>query len=96
MFILTEGSDLVTMLGKNGVDATRTFSNDLPEIYDVLGIEAARSLLISELNSTLSKQGVNRRHFQILADIMTASPYRHKMVSINRHGMRNTNTGVLA
>lgn len=96
MFIEAEGSDLISLLGRDGIDAQRTYCNDLPEIYDVLGVEAARQLLVSELNATLSKQGVNRRHFLILADIMMASPYHGRMVSINRHGMRNTNTGVIA
>lgn len=40
--IQTEGSDLITILGMDGIDSNRTWVNDLPEIYDVLGVEAAR------------------------------------------------------
>lgn len=94
--IRTEGSDLIKVLGLADVDPYRTVVNDLPEIYDVLGVEAARQLLISEMRNTLPSEGLNARHFAILADVMMASPSQGKMVSINRHGMRITNTGVIA
>lgn len=78
------------------VDASKTFCNDLPEVYDVLGVEAARQLLVAEMRNTMPmSDNLNQRHFALLADVMMCSPTHGKMVSINRHGMRNTNTGVI-
>lgn len=55
----------------DGIDGTRTWVNDLPEIYDVLGIEAARTLLVREMLNTLgTSEGLNQRHFSMLADVM--------------------------
>jgi len=96
LIIRTEGSDLLNVLGLNDVDPERTIVNDLPEVYRVLGVEAARQLLISEMRNTLPSDGLNARHFELLADVMMSSPSRGKMIAINRHGMRTTNTGVLA
>lgn len=42
MYIEAEGSNLLGLLARSDVDATRTYCNDLPEVYDVLGVEAAR------------------------------------------------------
>ena len=59
LIIKTEGSDLLGILGMDDVDATRTCCNDLPEVYDVLGVEAARALLITEMRNTLPSEGLN-------------------------------------
>ncbi|CAL6092846.1 DNA-directed_RNA polymerase subunit [Hexamita inflata] len=96
LIIRTEGSDLITVLGMDDVDAARTIVNDLPEVYNVLGVEAARQLLVTEMRITLPSDGLNPRHFGLLADVMMSSPSNGKMISINRHGMRITNTGVVA
>ncbi|CAL6095930.1 DNA-directed_RNA polymerase subunit [Hexamita inflata] len=96
LIIKTEGSDLITVLGMDDVDETRTIVNDLPEVYNVLGVEAARQLLVTEMRITLPSDGLNPRHFGLLADVMMSSPSCGKMISINRHGMRITNTGVVA
>ncbi|KAH0573713.1 DNA-directed RNA polymerase subunit [Spironucleus salmonicida] len=95
LFIRTEGSDLLSVLNMEGVDSYRTYCNDLPEIYTVLGTEACRSLLVKEMRVTLPSDGLNGRHFSMLADIMMSHPQDGKMVSINRHGMHITDTGVL-
>ena len=68
----TEGSDLLKVLGLAGVDRTRTVVNDLPEIYKVLGIEAARTMLVAEMLVTLPDAGLNPRHYSLLADVMMA------------------------
>lgn len=39
------------------VDSTRTFSNDIVEILNVLGIEACRKALLNELRQVISFDG---------------------------------------
>ncbi|TNJ27272.1 DNA-directed RNA polymerase II largest subunit RPB1 [Giardia muris] len=96
LILQTEGSNLSWLLQQPGVDPTRTWTNNLPEVYAVLGIEAARTLLLKQMRQTLSSVELNVHHFLMLCDIMTERPQKGSMISINRFGMRNTNTGVLA
>lgn len=96
LIIMTEGSDLLSVLGMPDVDATRTVVNDLPEVYATLGAEAARAMMVAEMAKTLPDAGLNPRHYPLLADVMMARPTAGRMVAINRNGMRDTNTGVLA
>ena len=50
----TAGSNLAEMLAHPDVDATRTVSNNVREVYTVLGIEAARASLLRELQNVLA------------------------------------------
>jgi DNA-directed RNA polymerase II subunit RPB1 len=45
----TTGTNLLQALGMDFVDYERTYSNDIREVYGVLGIEAARQMLHNEL-----------------------------------------------
>jgi len=96
-FVLyTEGSDLGTVLDVDGVDATRTTCNNIHEIHDTLGIEAAREAIIDETMETLEEQGlgeVNIRHLMLVADIMTNTG---DIQSIGRHGISGAKDSVLA
>jgi DNA-directed RNA polymerase II subunit RPB1 len=95
-FILdTEGVDLRYILNYNGIDYSRSISNDILETYKVLGIEAVRKVLIQELRNLISFDGsyVNFRHLSLLVDIMT---YRGKLTSITRHGINKTDIGPIA
>jgi DNA-directed RNA polymerase II subunit RPB1 len=76
-----------------GVDGTRTFSNDIHEILDVFGIEAARLALYDEINEVFSAEKVNYHHLAVLVDTMTFSG---RIVPVNRFGMNKNETGVLA
>lgn len=71
--IETDGVDLARVLAVEGVDATRTTSNHIIEILQVLGIEAARASLIKELRMILGTYDiyVNYRHLSTLVDVMT-------------------------
>jgi len=71
----TKGSNIVDILGLPGVDIVSTTSNDLYQIYDNMGIEAARTFLFREINSVLGAYGIyiNSRHIQLLVDKMTFS-----------------------
>jgi len=93
--ISTIGSNLAEVLKIKEVDETRTYTNDLHETKAVLGIEAARSLIISESFNTLQEQGldVDRRHLMLVGDIMTMSG---DIRSIGRYGVAGTKSSILA
>jgi DNA-directed RNA polymerase II subunit RPB1 len=93
-FIETEGTNLQQSFSIPEVDHTKTFSNNIIEIYGILGIEAARKALLNELRLVLSFDGsyVNYRHLAILTDIMT---YKGILMSITRHGINRIETGTL-
>jgi RNA polymerase Rpb1, domain 5 len=46
----TTGSNLIETLALDFIDFRRTHINDIREIFDVLGIEAARQSIYNELN----------------------------------------------
>ncbi len=93
--LYTEGSNLRKVMKVKGVDARRTVTNNIYEIYEVLGIEAARNAVIREAISTLEEQGleVNIRHIMLVADVMTADG---ELRQIGRHGVAGEKQSILA
>lgn len=93
-FLDTQGTALRQVLAVNGVDTRRTTTNQLHQIIDVFGIEAARSALLSELTAVLAFDGsyVNHRHLALLVDVMT---YRGSIAAVTRHGINRADTGAL-
>jgi DNA-directed RNA polymerase II subunit RPB1 len=93
-YLDTSGSALRAVLAVDGVDATRTYTNDLWQIGEVFGVEAARSALVKELTNVLAFDGsyVNHRHIALLVDIMT---YRGIISAVTRHGINRADTGAL-
>jgi DNA-directed RNA polymerase II subunit RPB1 len=91
----TIGTNLLDVLGLDYIDKNRTFSNDIVEIYNVLGIEAARQAIYNELVDVIEFDGtyINYHNFSVLVDRMT---FTHKMISIFRHGINNDNIGPIA
>jgi DNA-directed RNA polymerase beta' subunit len=91
----TIGTNLLDVLGLDYIDSTRTISNDIIEIFDVLGIEAARKTIYNELAEVIEFDGtyLNYHHPALLCDRMTAN---YKLVSIFRHGINNDNIGPIA
>jgi len=71
--IKTRGSNLKEVVRLEFVDPPRTITNDCKEIYEVLGVEAARACILNELSRILSEQGleVDRRYVSLVADAMT-------------------------
>jgi len=82
----TEGTNLAGVLNNEAVDATKTISNHIYEVWEVLGIEAVRQALQKELSLVLKAYGiyVNYRHLAILCDVMTQ---RGQLMSITRNGI---------
>ena len=93
--LYTEGSNLKKVMKVKGVDASRTITNNIYEIYEVLGIEAARNAVIREAISTLEEQGleVNVRHIMLVADVMTVDG---ELRQIGRHGVAGEKQSILA
>ena len=93
--IQTSGSNIAKVFEIDGVDKRNIRTNNVFEIANTLGIEAARNALINELNSTLEDQGleVDIRYIMLVADLMCSRGY---MQQIGRHGIAGTKTSVLA
>jgi DNA-directed RNA polymerase subunit A" len=93
--IYSEGSNFEEVLKINGVDPYRTTTNDIQAVGRVLGIEAARNMIIQEAYSTLSEQGLNvdLRHIMLVADIMTVDG---TIRAIGRHGVSKEKESVLS
>jgi DNA-directed RNA polymerase II subunit RPB1 len=91
----TIGTNLLEVLGLDYIDSKRTTSNDIMEIFNVLGMEAARQCIYNELAEVLEFDGsyVNTHHMALLCDRMTFSS---KLISIFRHGINNDDIGPIA
>jgi intein/homing endonuclease len=89
----TTGTNLVHMLGLDYIDAKRTVSNDIQEVYRVFGIEAARQAIYNELAEVFDDSPINYHHVCLLCDRMTVSS---SMISIFRHGINSDDIGPIA
>jgi DNA-directed RNA polymerase II subunit RPB1 len=91
----TTGTNLQQVMKIEGVDATRTVSNSIVEVFDTLGIEAARQCIYNEIEEVVAFDGtyINAHHYSILCDRMT---YTNQLIGIIRHGLNNDeNTSVI-
>ncbi len=93
--IYSEGSNLEKVLEIKGVDPYRTTTNDIQAVGRVLGIEAARNMIIQEAYNTLLEQGLNvdLRHIMLVADVMTTDG---TIKAIGRHGVSKEKESVLS
>ncbi|MBW2987323.1 DNA-directed RNA polymerase subunit A'', partial [Candidatus Woesearchaeota archaeon] len=93
--IMTAGSNLKKVLELDEVDSSLTKSNDIFETQKVLGLEAARQLIIEEAIKVLEDQGIdiNIRHIMIATDTMCATG---EVKGITRYGIVGEKTSVLA
>lgn len=93
--LVCEGSNLMELMDVEGVDYRRIRTNNIKEVEEVLGIEAARALLVEEMINVLEEQGldVNIRHVMLVADMMTRTG---TVKPIGRHGVAGSKDSVLA
>ena len=93
--INTLGSNLAKVLAMDGIDISRTITNNIHEIARVLGIEAARMAIINEAAYTIRQAGldVDVRHIMIVADVMTVDG---EVKAIGRYGIAGAKGSVLA
>jgi DNA-directed RNA polymerase subunit A" len=93
--LYTEGSNLMEALEVEGINSHKVYTNNLREIFQVLGIEATRNAIIKEAMSVLDEQGmdVDVRHIILVADMMTADG---TIRQIGRHGISGSKNSALA
>ena len=93
--LYTEGSSLKKVIVLEHIDSTRTKTNNINEMAEVFGVEAARNSIIEEAMSTLREQGltVDVRHIMLVADMMTTDG---EVKQIGRHGIAGEKTSVLS
>jgi DNA-directed RNA polymerase III subunit RPC1 len=92
--LLIEGKCFKNVLNIAGIEPLNTLSNDILEIEETLGIEAARSLIIREVEFTMGKHGikVDHRYIMLLADTMS---FRGQILGITRFGIGKMRTSTL-
>lgn len=93
--IITSGTNLEKIFELNYVDGSRTISNDIHEIGEVLGIEAARQIIIDEVYKVIEAQGldVDIRHIMLVTDTMCTGG---AIKGITRYGVVSEKSSVLA
>ena len=93
--VQTIGSNLKEVLKLEEVNENKTISNNIYEVYEVFGIEAARNVIIREAYKTMQEQGldVDIRYLLLLADVMTWSG---EISSIGRYGVAGAKASVLS
>ena len=91
----TVGTNLLDILALDFIDPTRTITNDIIEIHNILGIEAARQAIKNEFSEVIEFDStyINDHHLSMLVDRMCCND---KMVSIFRHGINNDDIGPIA
>jgi DNA-directed RNA polymerase subunit A" len=94
-YLSTIGSNLSRVSEIESIDRSRTYTNNIIEIYEYLGIEAARQAIVNELQATLdgARLEVDVRHLLLVADVMTSEG---EVRAIGRHGVSGTKHSILA
>jgi DNA-directed RNA polymerase II subunit RPB1 len=89
----TDGSNILEVITHPMVDAHRVYTTDVYDVLSILGIEAARSILLSEITGLFEEVGLNFRHLGLLCDVMTRGG---RLMSIDRYGINKNDIGPLA
>ncbi len=84
--IITKGIAIKQILNIEGIDTHRIYCNDIVEVFNNYGIEAARQTIINEIMEVVKSQGlsINERHVLLIADIMT---YTGEPRGMTRYGI---------
>eukprot|EP00898_Chlorokybus_atmophyticus_P005611 jgi/Chlat1/6050/Chrsp4S06335 len=92
--LLVEGTNLLAVMGTDGVEGEKTTSNHVMEAEKTLGIEAARTCIMNEIKYTMGSHGmsIDTRHSMLLADVMT---YKGEVLGITRFGIAKMKDSVL-
>jgi DNA-directed RNA polymerase III subunit RPC1 len=90
--VLVEGYGLRACMTTEGVIGTKTTSNSVMEVLSVLGIEAARATIATEIAKVMRGMNIDPRHMQLLADVMT---YKGEVLGITRFGLSKMRDSVL-
>ncbi|KAF2753317.1 beta and beta-prime subunits of DNA dependent RNA-polymerase [Pseudovirgaria hyperparasitica] len=90
--LLVEGYGLRACMCTPGLNGTKTKTNSVIEIKEVLGIEAARQTIIDEISAVMGNMDIDPRHMQLLADVMTS---KGDVLGITRFGLAKMRDSVL-
>lgn len=92
--LLVEGYGLQDVMGSPGIDGFKTETNHIMEVAEVLGIEAARSKITSEILYIMNAYGIgiDLRHMLLLSDVMT---FKGEVLGITRFGVSKMRESVL-
>ncbi|MGC8647978.1 MAG: DNA-directed RNA polymerase subunit A'' [Candidatus Micrarchaeia archaeon] len=95
LFITTVGSNIKGVLEIEGINKDRVYSNNIMEVFEVYGIEAARNIIARELSSTIKEEGFTTsfRHLSLVADAMT---FYGAVKGVGRHGVAGMKDSVFA
>jgi DNA-directed RNA polymerase beta' subunit len=91
--IYTAGINMTAIRYINGVNINKTTCNDIIVVYNKFGIEAARAVLLKEIEQVFNAQPINYQHISILVDVMTNSG---SLISIDRHSLARLETDPLS
>jgi len=93
--IYATGVNMIDIRYINGIDLTRTITNNIIDIYDTFGIEIARAVLLKEISDAYEKAGgeINYQHVELISDLMTCTG---RINSIDRHGMNKSDNDPLS
>ena len=89
----TDGSNYLQVMNHPYVNASKLSSSHVHDIFDILGIEATRALLLNEITTLFEEAGVNNRHLGLLCDVMTRAG---RLMPSDRHGINKTDIGPIA
>jgi len=74
-------------------DGRKLLSTHVGDIYENLGVEATRQVLLNEISELFEEAGVNFRHLGLLCDVMTRAG---RLMSVDRYGINKNDIGPLA
>ena len=89
----TDGSNFIEVMNHPAVDGNKLYSTNVHDIYQQLGIEAARSVLFQEINVLFAEAGINYRHMGLLCDWMTRIG---RFMTVDRYGINKNDTGPIS
>jgi DNA-directed RNA polymerase II subunit RPB1 len=89
----TDGSNFLEVMNHPAVDGRRLLSTHVHDIYENLGVEATRQVLLNEISELFEEAGVNFRHLGLLCDVMTRAG---RLMSVDRYGINKNDIGPLA
>ncbi|EFN78064.1 DNA-directed RNA polymerase III subunit RPC1 [Harpegnathos saltator] len=92
--LFVEGDNLREVMATTGILSKKTTSNNTMEVYKALGIEAARTTIMTEIESVMENHAISidHRHLMLVADLMTS---RGEVLGITRQGLAKMKESVL-
>ncbi|ORZ16350.1 hypothetical protein BCR42DRAFT_414870 [Absidia repens] len=93
--LFVEGYGLLKVMTTDGIIGEKTTANNIMEVAQVLGIEAARNTIINEIQEIMSSHGmtIDHRHVLLLGDLMTN---KGEVLGITRFGIAKMKDSVLS